>query len=136
MFRSYSAMGRDRHSCVLESMVRLSDLVGSLRACAFSGGDPDRETRGRGNGVGGEAWARFCVNTLALPCFPRGVRWGYAPQTGAKESLTPWTLFMWVAAWVRFTRRGALGYNEDLPGSNLWPGKSCGYTNAPIYASP
>ena len=38
-----------------------------------------RRTRGRrdaGNGVGGAAWAHFCANTLALPCFPRGVRWG------------------------------------------------------------
>ena len=33
--------------------VRLSDLVSSLRACAFSGGDPDGERKRRGNGVGG-----------------------------------------------------------------------------------
>ena len=48
--------------------VRLSDLVGSLRACAFLCGDPDggrrdEETR---NGVGGAVWARFCVDILAL----------------------------------------------------------------------
>ena len=36
------------------------------------------------------------------------------PQTCAKEPLALWTLFIWVAAWVRFTRRRALGYNEDL----------------------
>ena len=27
----------------------------------------------------------FCVNISALPCFPRGVRWGYAPQTAPKS---------------------------------------------------
>ena len=48
--------------------VRLSDLVGSLRACAFLCGDPDgrRRDEATGNGVGGAAWARFCVNILAL----------------------------------------------------------------------
>ena len=40
----------------------------------------------------------------------------------------------WSAAWVRFAQRGALGYNADLTGSNLWPGKSCGRTIAPIRA--
>ena len=36
-------------------------------------------TKRRGNaenGVGGAAQERFCVNISALPCFPRGVRWG------------------------------------------------------------
>ena len=28
---------------------------------------------------------RFCVIILALLCFPRGVRWGYAPQTAPKS---------------------------------------------------
>mgnify|MGYP006906673074 CR=1 FL=1 len=42
-------------------------------------------TRGTENGVGGAAWVRFCVNVLALPCFPRGVRWGCAPQTAPKS---------------------------------------------------
>ena len=39
MFRSCSAVGRDRHSCVLESSVRLSGFLGSLRACAFFYGE-------------------------------------------------------------------------------------------------
>ena len=67
MFRSCSAVGRDRHSCVLESSVRLSGFVGSLRACAFLYGDPDgerrdggtRRTEGTGNGVGGAAECVF-----------------------------------------------------------------------------
>ena len=33
--------GRDRHSRVLDAPVRLSALVGSLRACTFLCGDPD-----------------------------------------------------------------------------------------------
>ena len=48
MFRFYSAVGRDRRQSVLKSMVRLSDFVGSLRACAFLYGDPDGERKGRG----------------------------------------------------------------------------------------
>ena len=39
------------------------------------------------------AFVRFCVGALALLCFPRGVRWGCAPQTCAKEPLALWTLF-------------------------------------------
>ena len=41
-----------------------------------------------------------------------------------------------VAVWVCLARQRALGYNEDLPGSNKrrphcgWPGKSCGRTIA------
>ena len=67
VFRSYSAVGRDRHSCVLESSVRLSGFVGSLRACTFLYGDPDgerrdggtRRTEGTENGVGGAAECVF-----------------------------------------------------------------------------
>ena len=67
MFRSCSAVGRDRHSCVLESSVRLSGFVGSLRACTFLYGDPDgerrdggtRRTEGTENGVGGGAECVF-----------------------------------------------------------------------------
>ena len=46
-----------------------------------------RSYRGRGersyegDGAGGAALVRLCAATLALQCFPRGVRWGCAPQT-------------------------------------------------------
>ena len=135
--------------------VRLSDLVGSFRACAFLYGDPDGVTKRRRNagdaenGVGGAVWARFCVDILALPCFPRGVRWGYAPQTAPRRLVSLDSLHL-IRGRVRFTRRGVCVYNEDLrkhrnnlcprsvaptprrrpdtrrdlPGSNLWPGKS------------
>ena len=68
--------------------LRLSASVGSLRVCAFFYGDPDRERKERRdaeNGVGGAALVRFCAGALALICFPRGVRWGYAPQTAPKS---------------------------------------------------
>ena len=41
--------------------------------------------RGTGNGVGGAAFVCFCAATSALKCFPRGVRWGCAPQTAPKS---------------------------------------------------
>ena len=68
------------------SVVRLSDFMGSLRACAFSGGDPDGGRRDEGTERRGERSRRqgvraLFVITLALICFPRGVRWGSAPQT-------------------------------------------------------
>ena len=65
--------------------VRLSDLISSLRACAFLYGDSDGEREDAENGVGDAAWGRFCVNLLALSCFPRGERWGCAPQTAPKS---------------------------------------------------
>ena len=85
--------------------LRLSPSVGSLRACAFICGDLDglpgtRGTRERGYGAGGAALVRFCAGASALSCFPRGVRWGCAPQTCAKESSTLWTLFTLRRGWV------------------------------------
>ena len=56
MFRSYSAVGRDRHSCVLAALVRLSTLAGSLRVCSFICGDPD-------GGRGERGW-RLSVSAL------------------------------------------------------------------------
>ena len=72
--------------------VRLSDLFGSLLDCAFLYGDPDgvrgnAETRDTGNGVGGAVCVRLCVNLLALPCFPRGVRWWLRAPKPAPKSL-------------------------------------------------
>ena len=119
--------GRDRHSCVLGSSVRLSGFVGSLRACAFFYGDPDRERKERRdaeNGVGGAALVRFCAGTLALICFPRGVRWGCAPQTCAKESSTLWTLFTLRRGWVDAYTRRRPGTRKDPPESNLCSGGS------------
>ena len=105
--------------------VRLSDLVDSLRACAFLYGDPDGERRRRGNAGDGERSRRRSVSaflrdrigfamfsagsTLGLKC---GSRTAAAPDC-AKEPLALWTLLIWVVMWVRFTQRRALGYNVD-----------------------
>ena len=60
MLRSYSAVGRDRHSCVLAALARLSALAGSLRVCAFLYGDLDGVTGVRRTGIRG--WRRgFCA---------------------------------------------------------------------------
>ena len=49
----------------------------------------NEETRERGrpeNRIGGAAQERFCVIISALPCFPRGVRWGLrAPKPAPKS---------------------------------------------------
>ncbi len=39
----------------------------------------------RGNGAGGAAFVHLYAATLALQCFPRGERWGCAPQTAPKS---------------------------------------------------
>ena len=119
MFRSYSAVGRDRHSCVLELSVRLSGFVGSLRACAFLYGDPDGERKGRGNAENGgngersrrRGRVRFCVIVLALPCFPRGVRWGLrAPKPAPKSH--------WLSGLSSFdSRRGRVSRGEGHSGT-------------------
>ena len=97
MFRSYSAVGRDRHSCVLESSVRLSGFMSSLLACAFSCGDPDGGRRRRGNagtenGVGGEAECVFAQAYWLCYVFRGeyagakcGSRTAAAPQTAPKS---------------------------------------------------
>ena len=41
--------------------------------------------RGRGDGAGGAALVRLCAAILTLLGFPRGVRWGCAPQTAPKS---------------------------------------------------
>ena len=77
--------GRDRHSRVLVMLARLSALAGSLRVWTFFYGDLDGITGDAGYGAGGAAFMLFCATTLALLCFPRGVRWGCAPQTAPKS---------------------------------------------------
>ena len=54
----------------------------SRRGCRGHGGCGER---GTGDGTGCVAFVRLCAGTLALLCFPRGVRWGCAPQTAPKS---------------------------------------------------
>ncbi len=89
----FCSAGRDRRLCVLAVLVWLSDIAGSLRVCAFLYGDLDgvtgstrNERRGyEGTGMAAQRLYAFCTTTLALQCFPRGVRWGCAPQTAPKS---------------------------------------------------
>ena len=62
----------------------------------------------------------FLRKHIGFAMFSAGSSLGAArPQTCAKEPLALWTLFIWVVMWVRFTRRRALGDNEDLTGLRL-----------------
>ena len=88
ILRSYSA-GRDRHLCVLEMFFGYLTLwvhFGFVRFfMAISTGCQGRGGRRTENGAGGAALVRFCAIALALQFFPRGVRWGCAPQTAPKS---------------------------------------------------
>ena len=94
-----------------------------------------RSRRGyRGRGVRGVRSRRRGVSALSrnhigFAMFSAGSTLGLRAPDCAKESSTLWTLFIWVAAWVRLARRGrsrttkaylllprpaALGYTERL----------------------
>ena len=127
--------------------VRSRDVGAVICLCGFTSGlavslwRSRRGTKRRGGRGDGERSRRRIVSALlrehiGFAMFSAGSPLGAArPQTCAKEPLALWTLFIWVVMWVRFTRRRALGYNGDLPNSNLWFGKSCGRIIAPMRAS-
>ena len=71
--------GRDRHSCVLAMSVWLSAFGRFTSGLCVSCRRSRRGYRGTGYGAGDVGFVHLCVITLALQCFPRGVRWGYAP---------------------------------------------------------
>ena len=80
------------------SVVRLSDFMGSLRACAFSGGDPDGGRRDEGTERRGERSRRQGVrallrNHISTDMFSAGSTLGLRAPDCAKESSTLWTLF-------------------------------------------
>ncbi len=89
-----------------------------------------RVTGDGGNGADGVAFVRLCAAALTLQCFLRGVRWGCAPQTAPKSRL--WKRHCRLsglssrcggAGLVQIRRRHP-GTRKDLPGSDLWPGRS------------
>ena len=86
MFRSYSAVGRDRHSCVLECSDDYPALWVHFGLARFLAAIPTGARGDAGDG-GGAAWVRFCVIILALRRFPRGVRWGLRAPKPAPKSL-------------------------------------------------
>ena len=129
MLHSYSAVGRDRHSYVLgcRVVIRLCWFTSRLRVSLWRSRRRTKETRKRGgteetgNGRDGERSRRWGVSALlrdriGFAVFSAGSTLGLRAPDCAKESSTLWTLFIWVAAWVRFTRRRAFGCNEDLSG--------------------
>ena len=66
-----------------------------------------RRTEGRGERSRRRDRVRFCVTALALSCFPRGVRWGYAPQTAPKSH--------WLSGLSSFdSRRGCVSRRKGL----------------------
>ena len=71
MFRSYSAVGRDRHSCVLACHT----IIGRVRFFMAIPTENERTER-RGERSRRRGKVRFYASALALPCFLRGVRWG------------------------------------------------------------
>ena len=94
-------LGRDRHSCALAALVRLSGTSGSLRACAFLYGDLDGLPGDAEDGVRG--WRRgLCAllrNHIGFVMLSAGSTLGLRAPDCAKESnveaaLRPlWTLF-------------------------------------------
>ena len=102
MLRSYSAgsgspLERSRMACGYRACLVRFELVRFFMAIPTEYEETrSHEERGRRRGR-----VRFCGSLSALLCFPRGVRWGCAPQTCAKESSTLWTLFIWFAVWGR-----------------------------------
>ena len=84
--------GRDRHSCILAVLARLSALAGSLWDCVFLYGDLDGLP---GNGRRG--WRRgFCAllrGRIGFDMFSAGSTLGLRAPDCAKESSTLWTLF-------------------------------------------
>ena len=90
MLRSYSAVGRDRHSCVLDCSDDYPALWVHFGLERFLAEIPTGARGDAGDG-GGAAWVRFCVIILALRRFPRGVRWGemWKPHCGRAPKPAP-----------------------------------------------
>ena len=88
ILRSWSAGSRS-------PIVRSRDVGAVICLCGFTSGlavslwrsrRGCRGTRGNGaTGAGGAAFVPLCVTVLALQVFPRGERWGCAPQTAPKS---------------------------------------------------
>ena len=104
--RSYSAVGRDRHSCVLgcRVVIRLCWFTSGLRV--FFGGDPD----GIIGAAGLRNWRRglcaFLRSRIGIVSFSAGRTLGLRAPDCAKESSTLWTLFT--------LRRGCLAADSRL----------------------
>ena len=97
--------GRDRHSCVLAVLARLSASVGSLWVCAFICGDLDGVTGdARNERTGLRGWrCGLCASLrsrIDLVMLSAGSTLGLRAPDCAKESSTLWTLFALRRDWV------------------------------------
>ena len=90
ILRSCSAGSRSpfvRSRCV-SAVIGRSEFTSGLAVYLWRSRRSYRGRRGTRNGAtraGGADFVRLCASTLALQCFPRGVRWGCAPQTAPKS---------------------------------------------------
>ena len=117
-------------ACFFMAIPTENERDGGTRRRKGTGERGERKGRGgRRRRRGGRALLR---DRISFAMFSAGSTLGLRAPDCAKEPLALWTLFIWVVMWGRFTRRGTLGYNEDLTESNLCSGKSCGRTIAPI----
>ena len=80
--------GRDRHSCVLAVLARLSAFVGSLRVWLFLCGDPDGVTTGVGYTKRNAVFVQrsFCYKFMIRNDTAGNPLGATRPQTCAKES--------------------------------------------------
>ena len=93
MFRSYSAVGRDRHSCVLNgrAVIGLGGFISGLRVSLWRSRRRTKETRERGDG---ERSRRRGVSVLlrdhiGLAMFSAGSTLGLRAPDCAKETRLP-----------------------------------------------
>ena len=99
MFRSYSAVGRDRHSCVLNgrAVIGLGGFISGLRVSLWRSRRSYEETKERGER--GKRSRRRGVSVLlrdhiGLAMLSAGSTLGLRAPDCAKESSTLWTLFI------------------------------------------
>ena len=83
--------------CVLEcrTVIRLVWFTSGLCVSLWRSRRSYGETWGRGERSRRRGRVRFCVSLLALPCFPRGIRWGLrapkpAPKSHWLSGLSSW----------------------------------------------
>ena len=111
MFRSCSAVGRDRHSCVLgcRAVIGLGWFTSGLRVSLWRSRQRTKETertRGTRERSRRRGMSALLRDHIGFAVFSAGSTLGLRAPDCAKESSTLWTLFIWFAAWMRFTRRG------------------------------
>ena len=99
MFRSYSAVGRDRHSCVLAALFGYLPLWVHFGFVRFFMAIPTENEGDAENGGtrGTESAARqsaFLCDRIGFAVFSAGSTLGLRAPDCAKESSTLWTLFI------------------------------------------